>query len=227
MSATFFKRRVFFESRLSSSRILGYNAALTDPLIHTLNVYSGDVMSEPQTSDEIIRRRRFFSKEFLVREGPYLAVLCLTVVGIALTGMARYPMTLFWDFLAPVIGFVCILIAWPDAPDRDARWRLVWRQALHWAAFLIAMNVALLPDVQRLVHPRGVALMILLQLALGTFVAGIHISSWRICFIGVAMAVGVPAIAWVERSAFAIVGLVAVVGLILAFRGTDRKKQSG
>jgi hypothetical protein len=38
-------------------------------------------------------------------------------------------------------------------------------------------------------------------LALGTFTAGIHIASWCICLVGVVLALGVPAIAWLEQSA--------------------------
>jgi hypothetical protein len=180
-------------------------------------------MSEPQLSEDDLESKGLLNTAFMRREGPYLFLLALTVLGISLTGVARNPVNLYWELMTPVIALVCIYTAWPDAPDKSAQWRLIWRQVLHWVAFLIAMNIALLPDVQRLIHPRGVSLMILLQLALGTFVAGIHISSWRICFLGVAMAVGVPTIAWVERSAFAIVGLIALIGLFLAFRGSREK----
>lgn len=181
-------------------------------------------MSEQEASDRGVRTKGLLNTEFMRREGPYLGLLTLTVLGIALTGIARNPVTLYWELMTPVIAIVCIYTGWPDAPDKSAQWRLIWRQALHWVAFLIAMNLALLPDVQRLLHPRGVALMILLQLALGTFVAGIHISSWRICFLGFAMAVGVPTIAWVERSAFAIVGLVALIGLFFALKGSRQSR---
>lgn len=183
----------------------------------------GGVMSEPQLPENDVKLKGLLNTAFMRREGPYLLLLALTVLGIAMTGVARYPVNLYWELMTPIIALVCIFTAWPDAPDKGAQWRLIWRQVLHWVAFLIAMNLALLPDVQRLIHPRGVSLMILLQLALGTFVAGVHISSWRICFLGVAMAVGVPTIAWVERSAFAIVGLVALIGLFLAFRSSREK----
>lgn len=179
-------------------------------------------MSEPYSPNELARPRRF--KEFLRREGPYLALLTLTVLGIVMTGIAKHPINLYWEIMAPLIGLACVVTAWPQTKDRADQWRLIWRQVLHWIAFLVAMNVALLPDVQRFLNPTGVGLMILLQLALGTFIAGVHISSWRICFIAVVMAVGVPMSAWIERSAFAILLVVALVGVALAFRGNrDRK----
>ena len=69
--------------------------------------------------------------------------------------------------------------------------RLIWTQALHWLAFLVAMNSGLLPNVQNMLNSDATGLAILLLLALGTFVAGVHIlvgrsafsaSSWRFAF---------------------------------------------
>ena len=78
---------------------------------------------------------------------------------------------------------------------------LVWTQALHWLAFLIAMNLVLLPTVQRMMDAEATSFAILMLLALGTFTSGVHILSWQICLLGLVMAVGVPASAWMERSA--------------------------
>ena len=44
----------------------------------------------------------------------------------------------------------------------------------------------------------GLALLTLL--ALGTFVAGVHVS-WQICVLGIIMAICAPAIAWLAESA--------------------------
>ncbi|MGA8690491.1 MAG: hypothetical protein WB662_11440 [Methyloceanibacter sp.] len=78
---------------------------------------------------------------------------------------------------------------------------MVWTQALHWLAFLIAMNLVLLPTVQRMMDAEATSFAILMLLALGTFTSGVHILSWQICLLGLVMAVGVPASAWMERSA--------------------------
>ena len=51
--------------------------------------------------------------------------------------------------------------------------------------------------------------------ALGTFVAGVHLLSWEICVLGLVMALGVPAIAWIEQSALLLV-LAAVVLVLIA-----------
>ena len=75
----------------------------------------------------------------------------------------------------------------------------VMAQALHWLAFLVAMNIVLLPNVQRMLTAPATGLALLMLLALGTFVAGVHVS-WHICAPGIDMAFFVPAIAWLTES---------------------------
>ncbi len=54
------------------------------------------------------------------------------------------------------------------------------------------MNIVLLPDVQRMLTAPATGLTLLMLLALGTFVAGVHVS-WHICALGIVMALFVPA----------------------------------
>jgi hypothetical protein len=163
---------------------------------------------------------------YWLRELPYLVVLILTLVGVAFASFSRQSMVGYWEFLAPVIGLLCVALGWPHAHDRAARLRLVWTQALHWLAFLVAMNLLLLSGVSSMLGADAVGLTILTLLALGTFVAGVHIQSWQICVLGMLMAIGVPAVAWIERSALLLLlGAVAlaVVGLALWWGTRGRK----
>jgi hypothetical protein len=155
---------------------------------------------------------------FWLRELPYVVVLILTLFGVAYASFSRQSMVGYWEFLAPVIGLLCVGIAWPQAPDKAARLRLVWTQALHWLAFLVAMNLLLLSGVASMLGADAIGLTILTLLALGTFVAGVHIQAWQICVLGMIMGLGVPAIAWIERSALLlllVVTALAAVGLAL------------
>jgi hypothetical protein len=53
-------------------------------------------------------------------------------------------------------------------------------------------------------------------LALGTFTAGIQVLSWQVCLLGVIMALGIPAIAWIENSALLVVLIAgAVIGIVV------------
>ncbi len=166
---------------------------------------------------------------FWLRESPYLVVLLLAVIGVAYTSFSKQPLVTYWEFLAILIGIACIITGWLRVDDSKARLRLVWTQALHWLAFLFAMNLVLLPSVQRMLNSEATGLTLLMLLALGTFISGVHISSWQICFIGFVMAISVPGIAWLDQSALivalAALFIVAVVATVLWRRRSDRREK--
>jgi hypothetical protein len=166
-------------------------------------------MVDPQP-DKPAHSWRFNPRAFLAREWPYLLVLILALFGVAYTSFARTPITKYWVILAPLIGVICVATRWRDAESREQRVRLIWTQALHWGAVLFAMRLMYVADVSRMMNADASALAALTVLALGTFTAGIHIASWRIALVGVVLALGVPAIAWLEQSAL-LLFLVAVV----------------
>jgi len=151
---------------------------------------------------------------YFLREIPYGIVLLLTLAGVAYTSFSNQPIAGYWEFLVPLTGIVCVGNGWHNAPDKEARLRLVWTQILHWAAFLVAMNLVLFGRVQSMLNADATGLVILTLLALGTFVAGVHMLSWEICVLGVVMALCVPAIAWIEVSALILLlGGIVVVGI--------------
>jgi hypothetical protein len=155
---------------------------------------------------------------FWVNELPYLIILGLTLGGIGYSSMARQPLIGYWEFMAVLVAVVCVATGWHYATDAEKRWRLIWTQALHWGSFLVAMNLVLLPNVQSIGNTDFTSLAILLLLALGTFIAGVHIQSWRMGANGVIMALGVPAIAWLDQSAlFVTLCMIAVAGIAVAF----------
>jgi hypothetical protein len=187
-------------------------------------------MSETESADDLGERSAPSPKaSFWLRELPYLVVLVLMLLGVAYTSVSRANLVGYWEFMALVIGVTVVSTAWAETHDRKARFRLILTQALHWGAFLIAMNLALLPGVQRLLNPEATGLTVLLLLGLGTVTAGINILSWQICFIGVVMALSVPAIAWLQQSAIVIVlGLVvALVGLGVVYSWHQNAQRGG
>ena len=172
---------------------------------------------EQATDPEVKSSQSPQETSFWLRDLPYAVVFVLALFGIAYNGYSKQSIVGYWEFLALAICMVCIGSGWPHAHDKKTRLRLVWTQALHWLAFLIAMNVMLLPSVQRMMNANATSLAILTLLALGTFTAGVHILSWQICLLGIVMALGVPASAWLEQSALLLgLGVLALVGIGLA-----------
>ena len=149
---------------------------------------------------------------FWIRELPFSVVLILTLLGVAYTSFLKQPIMGYWELLAPIIGLVCISSGWSSANGRKARIQLIVTQAVHWAAFLLVMNMILLPSVQTILSANETGLAVLMLLALGTFTAGVHILSWQICLLGMIMAFCVPVAAWIEASAL-IVALISMAAL--------------
>jgi hypothetical protein len=75
----------------------------------------------------------------------------------------------------------------------------------------------LLANVQLTLTATATGLTLLMLLALGTFVAGVHVS-WQICILGLVMGLLVPAIAWLTQSALMLLlTLVAILGIVMTF----------
>ena len=116
-------------------------------------------------------------RSFWLRELPFTIVLILTIAGVAYTTFSKQTIAGYWEILAPIIGLVCIGAGWQEADDKTGRLRLIVTQALHWAAFLLVMNILLLSSVQRIFTAQTTALAIFTLLALGTFTAGVQVLS--------------------------------------------------
>jgi hypothetical protein len=153
-----------------------------------------------------------------VKELPYSLILVLTLIGVAYTSFSNQPLIIYWEFLALVIGVMCIATGWQTTNEKETRLRLISRQVLHWSAFLLVMNMILLPSAQRILNASVTGIAIFTLLALGTVTAGIHVASWQICLLGLVMALSVPAIAWIKASALLVVLVLSValgVGIVL------------
>jgi hypothetical protein len=162
------------------------------------------------------------------QKAPYLVVLFLAILGVAYTSIAQKPLFGYWEFLGLAVGVACVAIGWRNTQDRRERYATARTQFLHWAAFLVAMNIVLWPSVNTFLNGPSTGLALLLLLALGTFVAGVHVSK-DIAVLGLALAAAVPAIAWFKQVALLLaLGLLVVVavGVTLWTRRDDAPASS-
>lgn len=150
---------------------------------------------------------------FYAQNWPYVIMMVLALFGVAATSVARRAMTDYWIVLAPVFAALSILLQHRNSNARQIDWRVVGNEILHWGAVLVAMLLVFIGDVRRIMNADASALMVLTVLALGTFTAGLH-GAWRMCLIGVALALGVPLIAWIDEATLLLL-LLAV--LLMAF----------
>jgi len=124
------------------------------------------------------------------RQLPFVAILALAIGGVAYTNISQRPLVGYWEFLAIVMDLVCVVTQWSELEDEPSRFRLIWTQALHWLAVLVTMNIMLLSGVQQLIPTLATGLVLLLLLALGTFLAGVHLLSLQIGFLGASIGAG-------------------------------------
>jgi hypothetical protein len=145
---------------------------------------------------------------------PYIIMLSMAVIGIGLVTFTGEPIGLYWEILTLVYCGLCIFVGWRHADTQDERVKLVWTQVLHWASFLAAMWLIYTPTMRALVDVNATGLNLMVLLALGTFVAGVHAEAWQICVVGLILALFVPGMAIVQRSSLFI--MVALLGVIFA-----------
>jgi hypothetical protein len=129
--------------------------------MNELDAWSGHTMEHSASKISLVRRQL-----------PFLAILALAIGGVAYTNISQRPLVGYWEFLAIVMGLVCVITQWSELEDKQARFRLMWTQALHWLAVLVTMNIMLFSGVQQLLPTLATSLILLILLALGAFLAG-------------------------------------------------------
>ena len=169
-------------------------------------------------------RESFLSMATLLRNLPFIAALALAIFGVAYSSFSGHAINGYWEFLAVATGLVCVATGWPNAPDRQTRFKLIWTQVAHWVTILVAMNLVLLQGVQQVLPIQATGLVLMLLLGAGTVLAGIHLVSLRISFLGVAMALSIPAMTWFKQaSLLLLLAAVAIAGLAIAFWPRGKK----
>ncbi len=183
-------------------------------------------MSEPQLTPEGIEVSGSVARgEFSYSAGAFPRCARAGHFWRGLHEFLRAPAPRLLGILGGGDGVVSFAAGWPSASDRQARLKLAWTQAAHWAAILVAMNIMLMPSFQQWLPQPATGMVLLILLAVGTFLAGVHLLSLQVCFLGLAMALSIPAMTWLKQaSLLLLLAGVAVAGLAIAFwpRGSKR-----
>ncbi|MGH6839207.1 MAG: hypothetical protein ACREDT_10500 [Methylocella sp.] len=184
-------------------------------------------MVDYESDDDGRKASRFSLRALLIRDWPYFAMFALALFGVARTSVARSALTSYWIVLAPFFAVICVITRWRDVEGSAPHWRLIQTEALHWLAVLVAMYLVFVSDVKQMMNSDATALVLLTLLALGTFTAGVHVAAWRICLVGVLLALAVPAIAWLDQATLLIllvaIVLLAIVVLYFTYKRQERE----
>jgi hypothetical protein len=147
---------------------------------------------------------------FLAYDWPYLLMLILALVGVALSSLTSGRMLLYWEVVVPIFALSCFFARGAFQNNRD-RIKAIRQDSLHWIAVFLSMHLLVLP----MLNADAIALMLLTVLGLGLFTAGNHIGSWRIALVGTLLIAAVPGMAWIQRSALLMA--LGVIGVICFF----------
>jgi hypothetical protein len=137
-------------------------------------------------------------------------MVLLALVGVGLTTADSSRAHTFWYALVPVYGLLCMAAAWADGNRLQ-----VLRQFWHWLG--IAAALALDFFIRGTGEESGISagLNALLLLAVGCYLAGVHLN-WRFVPVGVLLCVTLVLAARAEQYLWVmfVLGAVALVGLI-------------
>jgi hypothetical protein len=133
-------------------------------------------------------------------EGPGIAeivliiMVILSLAGIGLTHYSPEDAFIYWMGMIFLFGILAIIAGWDHAkrygptPADGTRFRKLWAiQSLHWLGSLVAVLCVFTLMQTGRIDGQTTGLMVLILLALATFLDGIRIG-WRFCIAGMYLA---------------------------------------
>lgn len=132
---------------------------------------------------------------WLLHDAPFIIMLVLALVGLVF----RLPVS-YWVILIPIFGIISIFAGWSHFETRQAHLALVYSQTLNWGALMLAIYLLYTNGVHGVLNSNADTLVMMILLALGTFVAGVRAKVWQICAVGAVLFLAVPGLGWLDQS---------------------------
>ena len=163
----------------------------------------------------------------LLSEAPYFAIVIIGIVGVAWTKLMGISTATYWVTMTPIAALLCIAAGWGHLPRGRGRLEMVAIQFGQWAAVLVAMYLIHVSNVGGLVTHDALGSILLTLLALGVFISGLDLRTWKLCVAGVFLAIAVPFVAWFENAALfmCLIGVVLIALGLLTWWGAHRWHQ--
>jgi hypothetical protein len=156
----------------------------------------------------------------LRRYGIYIFMICWSVLGLFFTDYNALRSVQFWEVTTVIFAGIAIWKAFSQGGE--GRRMLALKQVAHWGAFLVAMFLLHSKQVTNVLTGDALSLVMLLLLALATFLDGLYVD-WRFCIVGLVLAAGVLLLAALSNAVIALIILgVAALLVLYLFRRFDR-----
>jgi hypothetical protein len=163
-------------------------------------------------------------RRLTVYEVILLTLMALAVIGVGITYFIPDISYRYWVAMIPVFGIACTSIEWSRLRRQNLdTWKTVRNQLYHWLGVLVSVYlIHMLLNIQQLTK-QNAGLIVLLVLALGTFLAGIQLG-WRLFVLGAFLWVILVVAAYLQSSLWVmiLIGLV-IISLFIYLRTRSSK----
>ena len=157
-------------------------------------------------------------------------MVALAMVGVAITTASQAAAPIYWISLVPLYGALCLATAWSRARHAGAAERrpLILRQVWHWLGIGVALSLDFVVRGTGEESGRAAGLNALLLLALGCYLAGVHLE-WIFTLVGGLLVLTLIVLAQAEEYFWLIfvaggVSIAALYWLHRMFEGRRRAK---
>jgi hypothetical protein len=179
---------------------------------------SSDGLAEPDRRGT----RKWIS---LLTELPYFAIIVIGIVGVSWTNMLGVSVATYWVIMTPIAALLCVCVGWAHLPRGRRRLEMAAIQLGQWAAFLVAMYLIHVSNIEGLVTRNALGSILLTLVALGVFISGLDLRTWKLCVAGAFLALAVPFVAWFADAALFVflIGVVLIALGLLIWWATGRR----
>ncbi|MEE9397352.1 MAG: hypothetical protein V3V31_10100 [Methylococcales bacterium] len=168
---------------------------------------------------------RAFSLRFHLEEAVLLVLLILSVTGVGVTNFSPDDGYWYWTAMVFVFAIAAMITGRLHAKKNDhVVKKVLVVQAFHWLGTLLAMIAIFSMQYAGVLDAQATGLIILLILALATFIDGIRLG-WRFSLVGVFLGVTAVLAAHVEEFAWITVLLAVFLFAFSYFTGSFRTRK--
>jgi hypothetical protein len=143
-------------------------------------------------------------------------MILLALLGVALSSASNSAAPVYWISLVPIYGVLCLGIAWTRARQdgRPVRSEVI-RQLLHWLGIGVALALDYMVRQTQVETGKAAGFNALLLLALGCYLAGIHLE-WIFTLVGLLLSLALVVVTKAEEYIWLIfvVGGLAIAGML-------------
>lgn len=165
------------------------------------------------------------SKSGIIDKIIFITLITFTLIGVAITNISPAEAHLYWLVMSMVFAIAAIITGWQRTVNKKEKTRLVTSQLIHWGSTMIAVMVVYGFLHSGQIQNETVSLVIVLILALSTFLAGLQIG-WQFFIVGILLAISAVIISYMEEYIWLIVMIAFILVLIAYFWNKFKKSKT-